>query len=137
MASHDVPGPKPRGLLGDRVLVQPRQSRVAFQAGDYLRTWRRRLFVLKQGRLLWFKDPFVNRLSVPRGVIPIVNCLTVKGIEDVVNKPFAFEISTHHDTMFFIADFEKEEELINSIGSIVQLSRSVTDSEVSGYDSKC
>jgi hypothetical protein len=61
----------------------------------------------------------------------------VKGAEDVLNKPYAFELSTSQETMFFIADSEKEkEEWINSIGrSIVQQSRSVTDSEVVDYDS--
>ncbi|XVF83930.1 hypothetical protein PTKIN_Ptkin16aG0533800 [Pterospermum kingtungense] len=42
------------------------------------------------------------------------------------------------ETMYFIADSEKEkEDWINSIGrSIVQHSRSVTDSEIVDYDSK-
>uniref|UniRef100_A0A7N0RER6 PH domain-containing protein n=1 Tax=Kalanchoe fedtschenkoi TaxID=63787 RepID=A0A7N0RER6_KALFE len=106
--------------------------------GQYLPNWRRRWFVLKQGKLLWFKDSDVTRVSRPRGVIPVASCLTVKGAEDVLNKPFAFELSTRNDTMYFVADSEKEkEDWINSIGrSIVQHSRSVTDSEIVDYDSK-
>uniref|UniRef100_A0A0E0DS78 PH domain-containing protein n=1 Tax=Oryza meridionalis TaxID=40149 RepID=A0A0E0DS78_9ORYZ len=106
--------------------------------GEYIKTWRRRWFVLKQGRLFWFKDAAVTRGSVPRGVIPVATCLTVKGAEDVINRQFAFELSTPTDTMYFIADSEKEkEEWINSIGrSIVQHSRSVTDAEVVDYDSR-
>ncbi|CAO1942336.1 unnamed protein product [Urochloa humidicola] len=106
--------------------------------GEYIKTWRRRWFVLKQGRLFWFKDSTVTRASVPRGVIPVASCLTVKGAEDVLNRPFAFELSTPRETMYFIADTEKEkEEWINSIGrSIVQHSRSVTDAEVVDYDSR-
>ncbi|EEE63903.1 hypothetical protein OsJ_18728 [Oryza sativa Japonica Group] len=90
------------------------------------------------GRLFWFKDAAVTRGSVPRGVIPVATCLTVKGAEDVINRQFAFELSTPTDTMYFIADSEKEkEEWINSIGrSIVQHSRSVTDAEVVDYDSR-
>ncbi|GJN14560.1 hypothetical protein PR202_gb01403 [Eleusine coracana subsp. coracana] len=90
--------------------------------GEYIKTWRRRWFVLKQGRLFWFKDPAV----------------TLKGAEDVLNRQFAFELSTPAETMYFIADSEKEkEEWINSIGrSIVQHSRSVTDAEVVDYDSR-
>ncbi|KAH0458280.1 hypothetical protein IEQ34_013595 [Dendrobium chrysotoxum] len=105
--------------------------------GEYIKTWRRRWFVLKQGKLFWFKDPAVNRSSVPRGVILVATCLTVKGAEDVINRQFAFELSTHRETMYFIADSEKEkEEWINSIGrSIVQHSRSITDREVVDYDS--
>ena len=79
----------------------------------------------------------MTRGSIPRGVIPVGKCLTVKGAEDVLNKPYAFELSTSQETMYFIADSEKEkEEWINSIGrSIVQHSRSVTDSEIVDYDS--
>ncbi|MCL7041304.1 hypothetical protein MKW94_016811 [Papaver nudicaule] len=103
--------------------------------GEYIKTWRRRWFILKQGKLFWFKESMVNSSSVPRGVIPVGTCLTVKGAEDVLNKQFAFELSTNKETMYFIADSEKEkEEWINSIGrSIVQHSRSVTDSEVVDY----
>ncbi|CAD6235884.1 unnamed protein product [Miscanthus lutarioriparius] len=106
--------------------------------GEYIKTWRRRWFVLKQGRLFWFKESTVTRASVPRGVIPVASCLTVKGAEDVLNRPYAFELSTPRETMYFIADTEKEkEEWINSIGrSIVQHSRSVTDAEVVDYDSR-
>ncbi|XP_057476038.1 pleckstrin homology domain-containing protein 1-like [Actinidia eriantha] len=106
--------------------------------GEYIKTWRRRWFVLKQGKLFWFKESTVTRGSKPRGVIPVATCLTVKGAEDVLNKQFAFELSTRSETMYFIADSEKEkEDWINSIGrSIVQHSRSVTDSEIVDYDSK-
>ncbi|ONI21348.1 hypothetical protein PRUPE_2G060800 [Prunus persica] len=93
-----------------------------------------------QGKLFWFKDSTVTRGSSPRGVIPVASCLTVKGAEDVLNKQYAFELFTRSDNMYFIADSEKEkEDWINSIGrSIVQHSRSVTDSEVVDYDSnKC
>ncbi|KAE8720213.1 Pleckstrin-like proteiny domain-containing protein 1 [Hibiscus syriacus] len=107
--------------------------------GDYIKTWRRRWFVLKQGDLLWFKDPAsVSRRSAPRGFVSVGECLTVKGAEDIVYKAFAFELSTRDSTMYFIANTEKEkEDWINSIGrSIVQNSRSVTDSEVVDYESK-
>lgn len=106
--------------------------------GEYIKTWRRRWFVLKQGKLFWFKESSVTRASRPRGVIPVASCLTVKGAEDILNKQYAFELSTRNETMYFIADSEKEkEDWINSIGrSIVQHSRSVTDSEIVDYDSK-
>uniref|UniRef100_A0A1D1XMA7 Pleckstrin y domain-containing protein 1 n=1 Tax=Anthurium amnicola TaxID=1678845 RepID=A0A1D1XMA7_9ARAE len=108
--------------------------------GEYIKTWRRRWFVLKQGKLFWFKDAAVTRASRPRGVIPVGTCLTVKGAEDVLGRDFAFELSTSQETMYFIADSEKEkEEWINSIGrSIVQHSRSLVsrDAEVIDYDDK-
>ncbi|KAL4188356.1 hypothetical protein AMTRI_Chr08g202010 [Amborella trichopoda] len=116
----------------------PERTGWLMKQGEYIKTWRRRWFVLKQGKLFWFKDSHVTQASKSRGVIPVSSCLTVKGAEDVLNKPFAFELSTSRETMYFIADSEKEkEEWINSIGrSIVQHSRSVTDSEVVDYDSK-
>ncbi|CAA7389889.1 unnamed protein product [Spirodela intermedia] len=108
--------------------------------GEYIKTWRRRWFVLKQGKLFWFKESVVTRASRPRGIIPVGSCLTVKGAEDVLGRDFAFELSTSNETMYFIADSEKEkEEWINSIGrSIVQQSRSVVsqDAEVVDYDDK-
>jgi hypothetical protein len=106
--------------------------------GEHIKTWRRRWFVLKQGKLFWFKDSTVTRVSKPRGAIPVASCLTVKGAEDVLHRQYAFEFSTRNDTMYFIADSEKEkEDWINSIGrSIVQHSRSVTDSEIVDYDGK-
>ncbi|KAK0599331.1 hypothetical protein LWI29_004326 [Acer saccharum] len=78
------------------------------------------------------------RASRTRGVIPVASCLTVKGAEDVLNKQYAFELSLRTETMYFIADSEKEkEDWIYSLGrSIVQHSRSVTDSEIVDYDSK-
>ena len=40
-------------------------------------------------------------------MIPVGTCLTIKGAEDVINRPFAFELSTHNDTFYFIADNDK------------------------------
>ncbi|KAK2982608.1 hypothetical protein RJ640_024668 [Escallonia rubra] len=81
-----------------------------------------------------------TRGSTPRGVVSVAQCLVVKGAEDAVNKPFAFEVSTESDNMYYVANTEKEkekEDWINSIGrSIVQRSRSVTESEVLDYDSR-
>lgn len=45
--------------------------------------------------------------SVPRGVIEVKKCLSIKGAEDTINKPHAFEIATTDDNMFFIADSDK------------------------------
>ena len=35
-------------------------------------------------------------------------CLSIKGAEDVINKPHAFEISTSAESMFYIADTDKD-----------------------------
>ncbi|KAK2377177.1 pleckstrin proteiny domain-containing protein [Trifolium repens] len=114
----------------------PERTGWLMKQGEYIKTWRRRWFVLKQGKLFWFKESTITRVSKPRGVVPVATCLTVKGAEDILLKPFSFELSTRADTMYFIADSDKEkEDWINSIGrSIVQHSRSVTDSEIVDYD---
>lgn len=37
-------------------------------------------------------------------------CLSIKGAEDAINKPHAFEISTTDQNMYFIADSDKVRE---------------------------
>merc|ERR1719313_364080 len=98
-------------------------------AGEYIKTWRRRWFILKQGKIFWFKTEEVGPSSIPRGVVDISRCLSIKGAEDVINRAHAFELSTHSETMFFIADSDKEkEEWISSVGrAIVRQSKSVVD----------
>eukprot|EP00245_Coleochaete_scutata_P016507 TRINITY_DN7734_c1_g1_i1.p1 TRINITY_DN7734_c1_g1~~TRINITY_DN7734_c1_g1_i1.p1 ORF type:complete len:165 (-),score=24.40 TRINITY_DN7734_c1_g1_i1:807-1244(-) len=117
----------------------PERAGWLMKQGEYIKTWRRRWFVLKQGKVFWFKDSDVNQHSRPRGVISVNQCLTIKGAEDVLNKPFAFELSTSNETMFFIADSDKEkEDWINSVGrSIVKHSKSVTEDEVLDYCDNC
>jgi hypothetical protein len=103
--------------------------------GDHIKTWRRRWFVLKQGKIFWFKSDVVTPDSVPRGVIDVNKCLSIKGAEDTINKAFAFEISTHDDSKFFITDSEKEkEDWINAVGrAIVKHSRSLMDNDRADY----
>ncbi|KAL5580770.1 hypothetical protein UlMin_013212 [Ulmus minor] len=118
---------------------EPERAGWLTKQGEYIKTWRRRWFVLKQGKIFWFKDSNINRASTPRGVINLGNCLTIKGAEDVVHKPCAFELSgTSQEPMFFVADTDKDkEDWINSIGrAIVQNSRSLADSEVVDYDAR-
>ena len=71
----------------------------------------------------------------PRGVLDVSRCLSIKGAEDALNKPHAFEISTSEHAMFFVADTEKEkEDWINAVGrAIVRHSRSLLDRETVDY----
>ncbi|KAG1672501.1 hypothetical protein FOA52_002810 [Chlamydomonas sp. UWO 241] len=103
--------------------------------GDYIKTWRRRWFVLKGGKIFWFLNDCVTQESVPRGVIDVNKCLSIKGAEDAINRPFAFEISTVSDSMYFIAESEKEkEDWINSVGrAIVKHSRSLLEHDRGDY----
>jgi hypothetical protein len=94
-----------------------------------------RWFVLKQGKIFWFKSDIVTPDSVPRGVIEVKKCLSIKGAEDTINKPHAFEVATTDDSMFFIADSDKDkEDWINAVGrAIVKHSRSLLDTDQADY----
>jgi len=113
----------------------PERTGWLMKQGEYIKTWRRRWFVLKQGKIFWFKSDIVTPDSVPRGVIEVRKCLSIKGAEDAINKPHAFEISTTDDNMFFIADSDKEkEDWINAVGrAIVKHSRSILDNDQADY----
>lgn len=106
-----------------------------FKQSDVLKQWRRRWFILKEGRIFWFKVEHVTPDDVPRGIIEVQKCLSIKGAEDIINKPHAFEISTHTDNMFYFADSDKEkEDWINAVGrAIVKHSKSMLEQEQQDY----
>lgn len=92
--------------------------------------------MLKGGKIFWFKSEVVTPDSQPRGVIDVSKCLSIKGAEDTLNKPYAFEISTiDNASQFFIADSDKEkEEWINAVGkAIVKHSRSMLQDDRGDY----
>merc|ERR1712070_75978 len=103
-------------IAGVEFWHSPERCGWLMKQGEYIKTWRRRWFILKQGKIFWFKTEEVGPSSIPRG-------------EDVINRAHAFELSTHSETMFFIADSDKEkEEWISSVGrAIVRQSKSVVD----------
>ena len=93
---------------------------------------------MKEGKIFWFSSDVVTPESIPRGCIDVNKCLSIKGAEDTLNKPFAFELATSNFTsMFFIADTEKEkEDWINSVGrAIVKHSRSMLIDDRGDYTS--
>lgn len=100
-------GPEPGAGPQVEFWVEPERAGWLMKQGAHIKTWRRRWFVLKSGKIFWFKDEHVTANSVSRGVVEVKQCLSVKGAEDTLNKPCAFEISTHMDTMYFIADSDK------------------------------
>lgn len=76
------------------------------------------------------QDDRVTPQSVPRGVIDLSKCVSIKGAEDTIMKPCSFEIATASDSMFFIADDDKQkEDWINTVGkAIVRHSRALVSS---------
>eukprot|EP00803_Ostreobium_quekettii_P000874 evm.model.scf_2320.1 EVM.evm.TU.scf_2320.1 scf_2320:828-2762(+) len=129
---------KSKDSYGVEFWTNPERTGWLMKQGEYLKYWRRRWFVLKQGKIFWFKSEILNSESIPRGVIPVNTCLSIKGAEDTLNKPHAFEITTADDKMFFIADTAKEkEDWINSIGrAIVKHSRSLLMDDRGDYTTK-
>lgn len=79
--------------------------------------------------------PKLSQDSIPRGVIDVHRCLSIKGAEDAINRPHAFELSTADEAMFFIADSDKEkEDWINAVGrAIVRHSRSLLEGDQVDY----
>lgn len=82
----------------------------------------------------------------------VKKCLSIKGAEDIINRPHSFEVSTTVENMFFIADTEKvwlhttfckqciaslqqeKEDWINAVGrAIVKHSRSLIDHDEPDY----
>lgn len=65
-----------------------------FKKGEHLSTWRKRWFVLKDGRLFWFAtDKALSPAVKPRGCIPLKACPGAKGVPLAeAGKPYAFEL---------------------------------------------
>uniref|UniRef100_A0A7S0MXT0 PH domain-containing protein n=1 Tax=Pyramimonas obovata TaxID=1411642 RepID=A0A7S0MXT0_9CHLO len=120
---------------GVRFWENPERVGWLMKQGAWIKTWRRRWFVMKDGLIFWFKTDKVTQSSVPRGIVQVNKCLSVKGAEEVLNKPFSFEISTRENTQYFVADSDKEkEDWINAVGrAIVRQSASMQQEEVYSY----
>ena len=52
-------------------------------------------------------SPSGSKISHSLDTLQVNRCLSIKGAEDILNKPHAFEVSTTDDSMFFIADTDK------------------------------
>jgi hypothetical protein len=94
--------------------------------GAVVKTWRKRYFIMKQGKLFWFLDEHVTMQTKTRGVIDCANnCVSVKGAEDFTNEQNSFEISQKTGEIFyFICPSKKEkEEWINRIGRAIVLGK--------------
>ncbi|GFP99874.1 pleckstrin homology domain-containing protein 1 [Phtheirospermum japonicum] len=95
MTSRDVFSPsRPRLLRRREVLWTLEHAGWLTKQGEYIKTWRRHWFILKQGKVFWFKESTVTRASRPRVIIPVANYLTVKDADDVLHRQYAFELST-------------------------------------------
>ena len=129
-----------------------------WKQGEWIRTWRRRWFVLKQApggaQLAWFMGPPAGagagagavgggggggqgqgQEEKPRGIISCSTCLSIKGAEEVTNKPHSIELSTRGDVFYLVAEDEASKEAwINAMGkAIVQSNRRTAIADYDGY----
>ena len=99
--------------------------------GDVVSTWRRRWFVLKEGKLFWFLDDKVTSQSKTRGVIDLRYCQSVAGAFEKTGKECSFEIACAGESKIFVAESEEvKDRWLNSIGGcIARLSYAIVDDQ--------
>lgn len=110
----------------------PIRSGWLMKRGDVIRTWRRRWFVLKDGKLFWFLDPsHVTPNSKTRGVIDLRYCLSSTSAVDRTGQEASFEITCMGEAHCFIADTVSEKDAwLSSIGAcIARASRATSDAD--------
>eukprot|EP00240_Pyramimonas_obovata_P002307 CAMPEP_0118932916 /NCGR_PEP_ID=MMETSP1169-20130426/10687_1 /TAXON_ID=36882 /ORGANISM="Pyramimonas obovata, Strain CCMP722" /LENGTH=513 /DNA_ID=CAMNT_0006875621 /DNA_START=349 /DNA_END=1890 /DNA_ORIENTATION=- len=81
--------------------------------GEHIKTWRRRWFILKQGRMFWFKEHRVSSRSVTRGIIRLKEIMEVKQVDKARGyAPNTFELVVKGErgaaSQYFTADTETE-----------------------------
>ena len=92
------PGRKPTleaGAAGVEFWKAPDHSGWLHKKGEHLATWRRRWFVLKDGRLFWFlSDKGITPATKPRGFVPLSGFGTFARGAPVseAGKPYALEV---------------------------------------------
>ncbi|CBK20961.2 uncharacterized protein [Blastocystis hominis] len=84
----------------------------------WLKTWRKRFFILKGNKLYFSK----GTREPPHGVIDLSRCQTVKSADEKTHKKHSIEVSTTEQTYYMYASSEKDkDEWIGAIGrAIVQ-----------------
>jgi len=99
---------------------EPARAGWLMKRGDVVRTWRRRWFVLKDGKLFWFLDAHVTSSSKPRGVIDMHSCLSSTSAFDKTGDAASFEITCARESRVFVAASEREKDAwLSSIGACI------------------
>merc|ERR1711970_891976 len=68
-------------IAGGEFWHSPERCGWLLKQGEHIKTWRRRWFILKQGRMFWFKEHRVSSRSVTRGIIRIKEIMEVKAVD--------------------------------------------------------
>jgi len=72
----------------------PEHSGWLFKKGEHLSTWRKRWFILKDGRLFWFaSDKGISPAVKPRGILTLKACPGARAVTlTEAGKPYALEL---------------------------------------------
>ena len=120
---------KPRVITDGVEYWQPPYEKSGWleKQGEVVKTWRKRWFVMKQGKMFWFLDEHVTAQTKSRGVIDVANgeCVSVKGAEETTGNANSFEIVTRNSgVMYFICPNRQEkEQWMNQIGRAIVMGR--------------
>ena len=120
---------KPRVITDGVEYWQPPYEKSGWleKQGEVVKTWRKRWFVMKQGKMFWFLDEHVTMQTKSRGVIDVANgeCVSVKGAEETTGNANSFEIVTKNcGVMYFICPNRQEkEQWMNRIGRAIVMGR--------------
>ena len=99
---------------------EPARAGWLMKRGDVVRTWRRRWFVLKDGKLFWFLDSNVTSSSKTRGVIDMKYCLSSTSAFEKTGDEASFEITCMGESHVFVAASEREkDEWLSSVGACI------------------
>ena len=120
---------KPRVITDGVEYWEPPYEKTGWleKQGEVVKTWRKRFFVMKQGKLFWFLDEHVTMMTKSRGVIDAASgdCVSVRGAEETTGDANSFEIVTRNGgVMYFICPGRQEkEQWINRIGRAIVIGR--------------
>jgi len=79
-----------------------------YSQGEYIKNWRRRWFVLKQGHLFRFATHDINPASKPRGVVDLSQVSDVSDGRSTTGRAMSLKLSTATGHVCYIADSETD-----------------------------
>lgn len=105
-----------------------------YSQGEYIKNWRRRWFVLKQGHLFRFATRDINPASKPRGVVDLSQVSDVSDGRSTTGRSTSLKLSTATGHVCYIADSETDlvewmSALEKAVAEIVKRVAGVDDEE--------
>jgi len=89
----------------------PEREGWLMKQGEHIKTWRRRWFVLKQGRIFWFKEHRLTSRSSSRGIVRLSAVQEVRSTDDPKYQKHTFElVMKSGPPQYLTADTEAEKD---------------------------